>query len=50
MVVYNSLGRPYTGMVHIPIIKESISVTDSEGTNVPVQVLMNCMFIRSCDF
>ena len=41
MVVYNSLGRPYTGMIHIPIVKESISVTDPDGIAVPVQVLMS---------
>ena len=39
MVVYNSLGRSYTGMVHIPIIKDTISVTDPDGTTVPVQVM-----------
>ena len=41
MVVYNSLGRPYTGVVHIPIIKERISVTGPNGTPVPVQVSMS---------
>ena len=41
MVVYNSLGRPYTGMVHIPIMKESILVTNPDGIAVPVQVLMS---------
>uniref|UniRef100_A0A1X7U3R1 Alpha-mannosidase n=1 Tax=Amphimedon queenslandica TaxID=400682 RepID=A0A1X7U3R1_AMPQE len=39
MVVYNSLGRPYTGMVHIPIMKESILVTDPDDIAVPVQVV-----------
>uniref|UniRef100_A0A1X7VKL5 Alpha-mannosidase n=1 Tax=Amphimedon queenslandica TaxID=400682 RepID=A0A1X7VKL5_AMPQE len=39
MVVYNSLGRPYTGVVHIPIIKRNIIVTSPDGSAVPVQVV-----------
>ena len=41
MVVYNSLARPYTGIVRIPVIKEDISVTDPNNNTVAVQVLMN---------
>ena len=42
MIVYNSLARPYTGMVRVPVIKEGISVTDPDGNTVPVQVMMMC--------
>lgn len=38
MIVYNSLGRPYTGMIRVPVITESISITDPDGNSVPVQV------------
>ena len=38
MVVYNSLARPYTGMVRLPIIKDNLSVTDPNGDQVTVQV------------
>uniref|UniRef100_A0A1X7VJH7 Alpha-mannosidase n=1 Tax=Amphimedon queenslandica TaxID=400682 RepID=A0A1X7VJH7_AMPQE len=39
MVVYNSLARPYTGMVRIPVIKEDVSVTDPNNNKIPVQVM-----------
>ena len=38
MVVYNSLARPYTGIVRIPVIKEDISVTDPNNNKMHVQV------------
>ena len=38
MVVYNSLARPYTGAVRLPIIKDNLSVTDPDGSPVTVQV------------
>ena len=42
MIIYNSLARPYTGMVRVPVIKEGISVTDPDGNTVTVQVMMMC--------
>ena len=39
MIIYNSLARPYTGMVRVPVIKEGISVTDPDGNTVTVQVI-----------
>ena len=44
MVVYNSLARPYTGIVRIPVIKEDISVTDPYNNTMPVQVIMNISY------
>ena len=45
MIVYNSLGRPYTGMVRVPVIKEGISVTDPDGNTIPVQVIKKNMTV-----
>ncbi|XP_019848841.1 PREDICTED: lysosomal alpha-mannosidase-like [Amphimedon queenslandica] len=39
MVVYNSLARPYTGMVRIPVIKEDVSVTDPNNNTVAIQIV-----------
>uniref|UniRef100_A0A1X7VI80 alpha-mannosidase n=1 Tax=Amphimedon queenslandica TaxID=400682 RepID=A0A1X7VI80_AMPQE len=39
MVVYNSLARPYTGVVRLPIIKDTLSVTDPDGNAVTVQIV-----------
>ena len=44
MVVYNSLARPYTGIIHIPVIKGDVSVTDPNNNTIPVQVIMNISY------
>ena len=38
MVIYNSLARQWTGMVRVPIIKETVNITDPDGKSIPVQV------------